>query len=68
MYGVAISHGSARAMVEGRRALVELRRIPTFADSFHVGAIEGLFLAQGQSVTARIRRRSLVDVDLLVEW
>jgi uncharacterized protein (TIGR02265 family) len=68
IYRVAISHGRAEVVVESGRALVTLRRIPTFADAFHVGAFEGVLRVANRTGRIRVRRHSLVDVDLLAEW
>jgi uncharacterized protein (TIGR02265 family) len=68
VYEVSISPGTARSRVVGDRALVELRDIPTFADSFHVGAFEGVLSEYRKTGTVLVRPHSLGDVDLLLDW
>jgi uncharacterized protein (TIGR02265 family) len=68
VYEVSITPGSVRSSVEQGRALLELRDIPTFADSFHVGALEGVLETYHARGSVRVRVHTLFDVDLLVEW
>jgi uncharacterized protein (TIGR02265 family) len=67
-YAISISPGTLVPRVEAGRAELELRNIPTFADSFHVGVFEGVLAAYRTPGTVRLRRHSPVNVDLLIEW
>jgi len=67
-YAISISSGSLVPRVGTKRAELEIRGIPTFADSFHVGVFEGVLRAYEHEGTVRVRRHSPVDVDLLLEW
>lgn len=68
-YHVSLVPGSASVTEFGAgRAVVELRQICNFPDSYQVGVIEGLMLACG--IQGRITPRALspCDADLTIEW
>ena len=67
-YSVSIKPGTLVPRVGERQAELELRDIPTFADSFHVGVFEGVLAEYETRGTIRVRRHSPVSVDLLIEW
>lgn len=67
-YSISITQGSLVPRVGQGSAELQLRQIPTFADSFHVGVFEGVLRGYGRQGTVSVRRHSLVDVDLLLEW
>jgi len=47
--------------------LVEMRNLWTFADSYHLGIIEGAFISYGSKSEILVRRHSICDVDFLVK-
>jgi uncharacterized protein (TIGR02265 family) len=69
VYGVIGNVGGATAEVlSDGRALVALRSIQTFADSYHVGVFEGAMKSFGVEGKVQVRSHKLEDHDLLLEW
>jgi uncharacterized protein (TIGR02265 family) len=69
-YGVSLSPGSAKlAHLTDHSAVLELRDIWNFADSYQVGVMEGAMVAFGVEGTVTARRRDRkCDVDLQLRW
>jgi uncharacterized protein (TIGR02265 family) len=68
-YPVSIRPGSARLLeLHPRSAIISLRDVWSYPDCYQVGIFEGamrMFKLQG---TIKVRRFSLCDVDLAIEW
>ncbi|MCA9597348.1 MAG: DUF2378 family protein [Myxococcales bacterium] len=67
--------GTARAellVLEGDdhagEAVIELQRLWTFADSYHVGVFEGALKAWKREARIRLVQHTPSDVDLRIEW
>jgi uncharacterized protein (TIGR02265 family) len=67
-YAISVTPGTLTPEVEAGRAVLALRGIATFADSFHVGVFEGVLRAYEGRGRVLVRRHSIADVDLLLEW
>jgi uncharacterized protein (TIGR02265 family) len=67
-YSVSITPGTLVPRVGQGRADIEIRDIPTFADSYHVGVFEGVLAAYKAVGIVRVQRHSPVSVNLLIEW
>lgn len=68
-YPVSIRPGSARLLeLEDRRAIIALREVWSYPDCYQVGIFEGAMAVFRLHGTIRVRRFSLCDMDLLIEW
>lgn len=68
-YKQALKHSSVRSRLDAaRQAVLELRDVWNFADSYHVGAIEGGCRAFGAEPRVRLCVHSATDVDMLIRW
>lgn len=69
-YGVSLNPGSAKLVdLTDNSAILQMRDVWNFADSYQVGVMEGAMLAYGVEGTVRAQRgRRKCDVDLYLEW
>jgi uncharacterized protein (TIGR02265 family) len=55
-------------VIDDHNVIIELRNCWTFADSYHVGIIEGALSAYKKNGNIAIRSHSLCDVDMKISW
>ncbi len=68
-YPISIQPGTADLIEVGeRQAIIQLRQVWSFPDSYQVGVFEGTMHALGVNGTVKLRNVSLCDADLLLSW
>lgn len=69
-YAVSLSHAVASSRrIEPRRWEVRMQNVYNFADTYHLGVIEGALVARGVEPDVRLRKCArLCDIDFDVRW
>lgn len=60
--------GARVGSIQPGRAVIELRDVWNFSESYQVGVFEGALRHYGHSGTVKIKRLSPCDTDYLLEW